>query len=83
MGAILKKCPEPSSPETSPVESALSRLMQGKIETRFRSHALVTGGCECRSLSAWLTASYACPASLDNIDGSMPSLARARFHFLS
>jgi hypothetical protein len=44
MGAILKKCPEPSSPETSPVESALSRLMQGKIETPVRSHALAPEG---------------------------------------
>ena len=44
MGAILKKCREPSSPEISPVESAVSRLMLEKIETRFRSHALALEG---------------------------------------
>jgi hypothetical protein len=44
MGAILKKCPKPSSRETSPMESALNRLMQGKIKTRVRPHALAPEG---------------------------------------
>ena len=44
MGDILKKCPYPWGPETSPTESARDRFMQEKLATRIRPHALAPEG---------------------------------------